>query len=714
MKTLKGKFLAMFIFFSIISILGGAFVVNSITRQKADGVVLNLSGRQRMLSQKFTKEFLDELNVKQLAASTIQLAETTTHQIKADRAYYTKNVIGKLKKESKDFKASDEYLHVKGAIPLPATFVREVSESLGSSAKYRYDLVSKWNINKDKGLKDDFSKRAWDKLSENGKVPYGEFISVGTGAEYRFATADIASVKGCVSCHNKHPRSPNKNIKLGDLLGVLVVTTPVTQDPKVTQALFNLQREGKMDGSVYNKTRKLFEVTMSALSKGGETFTDLQMKNAVTIPATANSQILNKIVEVDGLWNELMGATDKVEALEVNSAAYLAELQQIRTLNLKVLKSTNATVKLYETEALKKINRTKNFQMAIVACMILFFIAAWFIIVQPLLNLLMKLSAGMSDSSMEVSSAATQLSTSSQSLAEGATQQAASLQQTSSSLEEIASTVRQNSDNADQANQLSQLAKETAEKGYESVNNTVESMEEISKSSEEISKIIKVIDDIAFQTNLLALNAAVEAARAGEQGKGFAVVAEEVRNLAGRSAVAAKDTAKLIAESTSRAKDGKKLAGEAGKVLREIVTSTTKATDLIAEIAGASKEQTDGVDQVSKAVNEMDQITHQNASNSEQTAAMSDGLTSQSSKLNELVETLVLVVEGKKAWENRGSKGSAAPKSNRRGARQKGYEKNKTGEKGYEKTAPALVESPKMVVHGDVIPMHDDEEFKEF
>lgn len=56
MKTLKGKFLALFAFFIVVSILAGLFVINTISKQKADGVVINLAGKQRMLTQKMAKE----------------------------------------------------------------------------------------------------------------------------------------------------------------------------------------------------------------------------------------------------------------------------------------------------------------------------------------------------------------------------------------------------------------------------------------------------------------------------------------------------------------------------------------------------------------------------------------------------------------------------------------------------------------------------------
>ena len=56
MRTLKSKFLALFTVFIAVSLAGGVFVVYTINQQKSEGVIINLSGKQRMLSQKMTKE----------------------------------------------------------------------------------------------------------------------------------------------------------------------------------------------------------------------------------------------------------------------------------------------------------------------------------------------------------------------------------------------------------------------------------------------------------------------------------------------------------------------------------------------------------------------------------------------------------------------------------------------------------------------------------
>src|SRR5690606_2699438 len=176
-----------------------------------------------------------------------------------------------------------------------------------------------------------------------------------------------------------------------------------------------------------------------------------------------------------------------------------------------------------------------------------------------------------------------------------------------------------------------------AEKSGAVVREAVEAMAQIEKSSQQIGQIIGVIDEIAFQTNLLALNAGVEAARAGDAGKGFAVVASEVRALAQRSAEAAKEIKDLISTSTHQVDQGVDLVGQTGSALEKIVAQVGEITGLVTEIAASAREQSTGLAEVNTAVNQMDQVTQQNAAMVEQSTAASHHLAQEADELAGLV-----------------------------------------------------------------------------
>ena len=201
-------------------------------------------------------------------------------------------------------------------------------------------------------------------------------------------------------------------------------------------------------------------------------------------------------------------------------------------------------------------------------------------------------------------------------LASKANDQAASLEETAAALEEITSITRNNAENATKMATLGQIVKKSVFTGEELASKTAGSMDEINQKVNSINEAITVIDQIAFQTNILSLNAAVEAATAGEAGKGFAVVAAEVRNLANRSADAAKEIKNLVQEATMKANDGKTVSADMIDGYKELNKNISETIHIIEDVSRASKEQMTGIEQINDAVNMLDRVTQENASES--------------------------------------------------------------------------------------------------
>ena len=232
------------------------------------------------------------------------------------------------------------------------------------------------------------------------------------------------------------------------------------------------------------------------------------------------------------------------------------------------------------------------------------------------------------------------LKSSSLKLSKGASEQAASAEEVSTAIEEMVANIDQNTENAIATEKITTSTAENVMLSSQYSNEAAEAMSIISQK-------ITIISDIAFQTNILALNAAVEAVRAGEHGRGFSVVAAEVRKLAERSKQAANEIVGLVNK-------GMKVSQMAGEKAKALVPDIEKTTVLIKEISAASIEQKTGAEQINMAMQNLNVITQENASSS-------DELTNGSVQLSSLAANLKSAVEFFKIDESYTADRSARP-----------------------------------------------------
>src|SRR3979411_2897513 len=147
-------------------------------------------------------------------------------QFKTIRTYYTEKVVNKVVKGGA-FQANVDHQSNDKVIALPATFLHD----LGNALKDRDTTVTLFSQfpfpdRKDRKL-DDFQQQAWAFLTAHPDETFTQ-AEVRDGRHMvRVAVADTISAQCCVNCHNSDARSPKRDWKLGDVRGVLEVSSNI-------------------------------------------------------------------------------------------------------------------------------------------------------------------------------------------------------------------------------------------------------------------------------------------------------------------------------------------------------------------------------------------------------------------------------------------------------------------------------------------------------
>ena len=164
--------------------------------------------------------------------SVKSMADALHLVIDSDRTVYTKKIVNRLVKKEKVIKASEHFDDDK-ALVLPAQMLRFGSELAMKRAEknpdveFSYSLQSLWPINKQNAPKTDAEKAGLKYVADNKGKNYYATETLGGQKYFTAVYADTGVAPVCVSCHNKHPDTPKKDFKIGDVMGGVVIRIPV-------------------------------------------------------------------------------------------------------------------------------------------------------------------------------------------------------------------------------------------------------------------------------------------------------------------------------------------------------------------------------------------------------------------------------------------------------------------------------------------------------
>ena len=186
----------------------------------------------------------------------------------------------------------------------------------------------------------------------------------------------------------------------------------------------------------------------------------------------------------------------------------------------------------------------------------------------------------------------------------------------SESAEQVSETTSRVMEVLAQGTSSSNTSQVTIESVTKEVNSMADDLALLQEECSRIGSVLDVIRGIAEQTNLLALNAAIEAARAGEQGRGFAVVADEVRALAHRTQESTVEIQSMVEGLQEKSNNA--------------VNAISRGQELTQESLSYSQQVVEALDQVGDAFADVDNLTSQIASGTDEqrrsTASINDNM----------------------------------------------------------------------------------------
>lgn len=518
--------------------------------------------------------------------TAINSAESTVKQYKAIRAYYTKNIIKKILPIAN---ISPDYNHKDDAnkIPLPATFIHEISEDFTKKGIMTLKLYSPYPFpNRINRELDSFGKKAWQALNNDSKQTYAQVETINNKDVVRVALADTMALQGCVNCHNNHPDTPKNDWSLNDVRGVLEVQVPIAQQL----------------ASARNLNTNIALIMIAALT-ATIVLLFIMFRRLISDRLRKVYRALEEIAQGDGDLSQRLDETPRDEIGNVANAFnhFIGQLE-------KTLLGINSQV-----EQLGQTTQT----------------------METITNETQEGAVEQQNLADQIAQAVNDMKVSTQEMAEIAANTAKNSQQAQQKSIASQTVISQSMDSA---KQLSSMMHQTAE-----------AVSKLEVDSQNIGGVLDVIRGIAEQTNLLALNAAIEAARAGEQGRGFAVVADEVRTLASRTQQSTEEINSMIVQLQSGAgsavnaikqgdtsiKTSNDKASETNTIINEMSDVINNIEDQNLQLATAAEKQATVSNEINNNIETIKEVSTTTSDSSQQLLTLAEEINNAVNAINE-------------------------------------------------------------------------------